>query len=276
MTMPGTAEAMQRVCRLAARLVGAPISVLTLVDRHRLEVVASTGVDRDALDLSLCRRVGESGVPLVSPEYLGVPLRLGAGAGALSALDHGPREWGDAEVAALSDLALLLTDQVEHQRALEERDALAQRLRCEQRQDALTGLGNRRLWLERAPAELSRAEREGTPTSAVIIDLDHFKAVNDTYGHDAGDRLLRALGRLWRPLVRQPDVLVRWGGDEFAVLLAHASAAEARQVAARLAFVAADISRVTAGVAEWDGAEDAAALLGRADEDLLRAKRFER
>jgi len=85
--------------------------------------------------------------------------------------------------------------------------------------DPLTGLANRRGGEKDIAAEISRARRQGTPLSCVLLDLDHFKTVNDTFGHQAGDFVLREISALLRQTVRAYDILVRWGGEEFLVVL---------------------------------------------------------
>jgi diguanylate cyclase (GGDEF)-like protein len=85
--------------------------------------------------------------------------------------------------------------------------------------DALTGLGNRHDAVEKLEAERSRAERHGGAFSVAIADIDDFKAVNDTHGHEAGDLLLRELGRVLRVAIRREDTCARWGGEEFIILL---------------------------------------------------------
>jgi diguanylate cyclase (GGDEF)-like protein len=119
-----------------------------------------------------------------------------------------------------------LEAQVERQRAAE-MEAHAMR-------DPLTGLGNRRLMEQRLPQLLADAEKAGEPVALAVIDLDHFKQVNDRFGHAAGDRVLVALADLLRHHTRGDDLLVRLGGEEFLVVLAGATPARAREVSERL------------------------------------------
>lgn len=95
----------------------------------------------------------------------------------------------------------------------------SQRLRRQSRSDRLTGLPNRSFFDERVQAELSRARRYGEPVSLAMIDIDHFKRFNDTWGHAAGDVALRGVANAILASVRQSDLLVRYGGEEFVVLL---------------------------------------------------------
>jgi diguanylate cyclase (GGDEF)-like protein len=102
------------------------------------------------------------------------------------------------------------------------------------RHDPLTGLLNRRGFLEMARLELERSQRYGRPLTLAYLDCDDFKIVNDTHGHDAGDRLLHSTGRVLREGLRALDVPARMGGDEFVVLLPETAAPEARETLERL------------------------------------------
>ena len=104
-------------------------------------------------------------------------------------------------------------------RAVAERDNVYARLDALARTDPLTGLANRRAFLEHAQAFLSAAARSGAPLALLLLDIDRFKAVNDRFGHGAGDAVLRAVAAALRGAIRVGDLPVRWGGEEFAVLL---------------------------------------------------------
>ena len=150
--------------------------------------------------------------------------------------------------------------------------------------DALTGLWNRRCFLDKAEGELQRSVRYGRPLSAVMIDIDFFKRVNDTHGHAAGDIVLRRFTGIIGAKLRKTDVLGRLGGEEFAVLLPESDAAGASTVAEILRrdaeatpidLAVGTTVRITAsfGVAAATGQDDTVAdLLRRADEALYRAK----
>jgi len=161
---------------------------------------------------------------------------------------------------------------------------LRERLFVQSTRDALTGLFNRRYFVETLSRELSRALREGTALSVALIDVDRFKQVNDTHGHDAGDRVLRELATLLLERSRACDVAARYGGEEFALLLPGAARADAHRIVDRvreavsrleLEHAALDIGTVTlsAGIAGIPGDEAAAqALITIADERLYEAK----
>ena len=141
------------------------------------------------------------------------------------------------------------------------------------RTDELTGLPNRRAWEELLDREMRVARRTGLPLSVVMVDLDHFKAYNDHHGHQGGDRLLWLAGHLWRENLRDTDVLARWGGEEFGLLLPACDATSAEQLLARLHELPLDGVTFSAGIAEWDRTSSDEALIGAADAALYAAKR---
>jgi diguanylate cyclase (GGDEF)-like protein len=135
--------------------------------------------------------------------------------------------------------------------------------------DSLTGLLNRRAWLDSTDRTVAAAERRGhSGPAVVIIDLDDFKQVNDRHGHAGGDRLLRELTTAWSARLRRSDVLARYGGDEFALLLSDGSDVEALLQRMR----AAHEGRWTAGVARWRSGDTTDSLLLRADDELYERK----
>jgi diguanylate cyclase (GGDEF)-like protein len=111
------------------------------------------------------------------------------------------------------------------------RFAEIRQLQVDVRTDSKTGLLNMRGWQEAASKELARADRAGSSTALLMVDLDHFKAINDTWGHPAGDDVLAAVAEVLRAETRPADVVGRFGGEEFVVLLAE-SDADAGAVAA--------------------------------------------
>lgn len=115
-----------------------------------------------------------------------------------------------------------------------ERARLEERLNDLATRDPLTGALNRRAFLERAESELDRCSRDGAPLSFVIVDLDHFKNVNDTWGHAAGDEVLKTLAETCRSVLRPADAFGRFGGEEFVALLPDADADDAADIAERL------------------------------------------
>jgi diguanylate cyclase (GGDEF)-like protein len=146
-------------------------------------------------------------------------------------------------------------------------------LEAEARFDSKTGLLNAATWQQEAQIEVSRAARTRTPLAVAMLDIDHFKLVNDTHGHLAGDALLAALSAAMRALLREYDLVGRFGGEEFIILLPHTGEDAAREIAERLRERLAHIS-VTPG---HDSGSDAAvrvtvsigiACLGQSRRDL--------
>jgi diguanylate cyclase (GGDEF)-like protein len=152
-------------------------------------------------------------------------------------------------------------------------EAQAIQLRELARVDELTGLPNRRAWAAELPRAMERSRRDGSALSIAVLDLDHFKRFNDEFGHPAGDRLLKGASSAWRSALRATDELVRYGGEEFALLLPGADSREAATIIERLRPVTPAGQTVSAGVAKWDTLETSDELLARADQLLYRAKR---
>lgn len=115
-----------------------------------------------------------------------------------------------------------------------ERRILLDKLEQQANQDSLTGLSNRRHFMEQGEMELARVQRYGEALSVFMLDIDHFKVVNDTHGHKAGDVVLRRLGHLLRETLRTVDIIGRIGGEEFAILLPETNLQEASEIAERL------------------------------------------
>ena len=154
--------------------------------------------------------------------------------------------------------------------------------------DTLTGLYNRRALYEQAELEIARAQRDGAAVGLVLVDIDHFKAINDQRGQRVGDQALRFLADMLTQIKRPYDLAGRWGGEEFMLVLPGAKLDDARHAAERLrtavagaSFVAHDRAEVQLQVSACavstssfpDGAVGLTALLQRADELLDRAKR---
>jgi diguanylate cyclase (GGDEF)-like protein len=148
----------------------------------------------------------------------------------------------------------------------------------EARIDALTGLANRRALEEILAAEISRAQRFEHQLAVVLLDLDRFKDINDSFGHAAGDVMLRTVSRLLTSLARQGDTVVRWGGEEFVVVLPETDLAGAHRFAERLrrtieAHPVGEMrTSASCGVATMVPEDTVEALLGAADQALYRAK----
>ena len=148
--------------------------------------------------------------------------------------------------------------------------------------DSLTGLFNRRLLFQVMQREILRYERYKHPFCVMLLDLDHFKKVNDTFGHSVGDDALRAFSAVLKEVARQQDVVARTGGEEFCILLPEINQKEASQAAERIRKLTArtplDISEysvpltVSIGISEIKANENADGIYQRADMALYKAK----
>ncbi len=186
-------------------------------------------------------------------------------------------------LAVLIGMILARVLEVANRRAF----ALEMQLKVEARTDSLTGLTNRRAMEAAASAELKRARRIGAVTSVMSLDIDHFKAVNDRFGHDVGDQVIVTVARAVQAVIRETDTLARWGGEEFLALLPSTSLNDASALAERIRLAVASAPMpmgnneqvtVSIGVAASDEAiEDLANarwvhMLRAADTALYRAK----
>lgn len=162
---------------------------------------------------------------------------------------------------------------------------LQRRLRAEAETDALTGAANRRAFMRALEREIEEADRLGVPLALAMLDLDHFKAINDTHGHAAGDRVLARAVAAFRAELSGAELLGRLGGEEFAALLPRAGADAAVEAGERLRLAAEHLvvendhgaaipvtTSVGAAVREAGATADASELLRRADEALYAAK----
>jgi diguanylate cyclase (GGDEF)-like protein len=148
--------------------------------------------------------------------------------------------------------------------------------------DPLTGLANRHRFFDAAAAEIKRSRRRGSPPAVLMLDLDHFKGINDSLGHEAGDAALRRVAMLCRTLLRSQDLACRLGGEEFAVLLPETGAEGALALAERMRRAVEGLRldqdgaqlTVSVGVAVVAGEEPSVnPALARADRALYAAKR---
>ena len=162
---------------------------------------------------------------------------------------------------------------VTHLKQIEaEREELLGQVQEMARHDQLTGLPNRRALEEQLPQEMARARRARAPLSLAILDIDHFKDYNDTHGHLAGDEVLRACAKAWDSALRGGDTIVRFGGEEFLVLLPDTEPEQAAEIVERLRTRTPMGQTCSAGLALWDFSESIDELLARADKALYLAK----
>lgn len=237
-------EPFEKIVNLVRTILRVPMATVTLVDRDRQWFKAHRGVpaQQTARSVSFCTHTIQQREPLIvedalldarfadSPlvrddphirSYAGIPLHTpdGFNVGALCAIDTQPRMFSAAEIAILTNFANIVCDELE--------------LRLIAQRDHLTGALTRRGFIEQAEKELARHARHGRPSSLVMLDVDHFKAVNDNHGHPAGDQVLRQIAELCSATMRPSDSFGRVGGEEFALLLPEVAPEEALAAAER-------------------------------------------
>ena len=308
-------DLLHKIMFRTAKAFRSPMVVLSIELRDRRKIVGHIRLDEQSgasYFWPVLQQVSSSREPLVVPDvtkhslfgiglkgpalsvqaFATIPLIASASnvVGALSVLDLRPQALTAAQLDLLlragrriaQELAqfyrgeLAETDEAVAWRSREQWAAL-ERLALT---DRVTGLFNRHageLALER---EVARARRTRAPFSLVLIDVDHFKQVNDRHGHSAGDDVLRQVSRILTSTFRASDLAVRWGGDEFLVFLpdvpvegAKVFAERARSEVEALSFDAVGTVTVSAGIVEIRADEDARAVLRRADAQLYDAKR---
>jgi diguanylate cyclase (GGDEF)-like protein len=217
-----------------------------------------------------------------TPSFMSVPLLgVGGALGVVSVADQRDAQpFERRDLGTLRGLAGVAALALDRMRAIERSQTVAREAAI----DTLTGLFNRRHFMLRLDEELERARRQGAPLTAVMLDVDNFKQLNDRLGHPGGDAVLRVIGDVLRRSVRLFDICARFGGDEFAILMPGSSSDSSAQIAERIREDLegsrppigpwSDDLKVTAsiGIATGTGAsgED---LIARADEALYAAKR---
>jgi diguanylate cyclase (GGDEF)-like protein len=307
------------VAQLAALSCGTPLALISLIDRDRQWFKARVGIDACETErgISFCSHailspdevmiipdalddIRFAGNPMVTQMpgirfYAGAPLvsPTGEAIGTLCVADYQPRQLDDRQIEMLRGLAGQAMAQLELRRSLATLEASIEKQssyvceleqQCEQlvqenATDALTDLGNRRAFQQRLDEELTRASRCDSSMALMVLDVDCFKRYNDSFGHPAGDVLLKQLGEVLKSTCRVYDFAARIGGEEFAVILPGTTRASAFVIAERLRrTVQQEVwphrqITVSVGVALLQSEiDDSACLLDRADRALYRAK----
>ncbi len=285
-------EAFDRITSLVKDIFDVDIAAVSLIDGGRQLFRSIQGLDLKEIPLeaSFCRSTWCEQTPVVMQDtkdhdefrdhdlvtkmglrfYAGVVLRTSEGLpiGTICAIDHAPRTFTERELRVLENLALIASSEFE--------------LREFAHRDALTGAFTRRHFEQESARLYEVAARKTLQVSVIMLDVDHFKSVNDQFGHASGDEVLRSLVAACRANLRDYDVVGRMGGEEFAIALegspqdAARTAERLRRAISRLQFTFDDAPmRVTAsfGVASLQkGERDVAAALARADKALYKAK----
>lgn len=297
-------ERFDRVTRLAAQFYQADAAFLGFIDNRYQWMKSIRGdgigpwIERDR---SVCQIVISSGRPLVVGDmrtdprlkghpiapllpfrfYAGVPLLTddGAAVASLCILKHEPQATDHFNLSPLEDLGAIAMDELELWQRTQELRRAAER-------DCLTDLANRRAFDTALDRAWLRFQRTRQPLSLLMLDLDHFKALNDHAGHQAGDEALRRFARILSEAARRPDDLAaRYGGEEFVLILPETNGTEALSIAnmLRTSLHSANIphpyginGRVTASIGlttvNLEGAGGAETLIAQADAALYEAK----
>jgi diguanylate cyclase (GGDEF)-like protein len=234
-------ERFDRVTRLAQHMFRVPMALVTLIDANRQWFKSTAGIEgrETPRDTSFCAHAIHDDAVMVVPNaladprfadnpnvtgephvrfYAGCPLKAPGGArlGTLCIIDRKPRVLDAEDLAALRDLAAIVEDELA---------ALQMAM-----QDELTKIANRRGFLLTAQQSLALCVRHGLPASLVFLDLDGFKAINDTWGHAEGDLALLTFADQLQKTFRESDIFARIGGDEFAVFLANVTREQAELI----------------------------------------------
>jgi diguanylate cyclase (GGDEF)-like protein len=286
-------EAFDRITGLVKAVLGVQICTVTLIDKDRQWFKSSVGVTvrETPRNISFCTHTIQEREPMYVPDakldprfaenplvtgspyirsYLGIPLATpdGYNVGSLCAIDDAPKNYTPEQIDILKSFAALVVDELEMRR-------IAQT-------DHLTGVATRRSFTLELEKSLAQYKRMGHITALVLLDIDHFKKVNDTYGHPAGDVVLSTVAKELEGMLRHGDSVGRLGGEEFGILLrdtklpAFETADRLRQQLESLVINHDQPLRVTAsfGVANLNaGILSVKEWMSAADEALYEAKR---
>lgn len=287
-------ERFDRLTRMARRMFNVPIALVTLVDEDRQWFKSNMGLDASETP----RSVSFCGHVILQDEIFAIPdataderfsdnplvvgdpnIRFYAGCairtddhqkiGTLCIIDREPRTLDSQDLQALHDLATMA-----------EQELSAVKMAT---MDELTGISNRRGFMELARHSLAMSTRQHLPMVLAFLDLDKFKPINDTFGHAEGDYALKTFADLMKRTFRNSDLIARLGGDEFVVLLTGSSRAASEELMARLEQMAGEHNRVAQrgydiafshGIVEFDPArhhsiED---MLAEGDQTMYRIK----
>ena len=242
---PSDNRPFQRIVELIQQVIGVPMAAVTLIDGDTQWFKAARGLNfgetrrEDAFcnytirqfgpfavnDARLDPRFSENPMVKGAPHirsYLGVPLTTpdGYNIGSICAIDDEPRQFDRAQGDVMTKLAEIVVEQFELQQIA--------------KQDSMTGALTRRGFFAEVEREFRRASRYDRPSMLIVLDVDHFKSINDRYGHPAGDAVLISIANSCMATMRRSDVFGRIGGEEFGLLLPETHAEEAREAAERI------------------------------------------
>lgn len=222
------------------------LSAIAAMRRHHVDIVLCD------MHMERCDGLRFLSLKAAEPTLTGIPVIMRTGDDDIDtmvrAFGLGAHDYV-AKTAAGAELRARLTVHLELKRATDELRMQRAQLELLTRQDSLTGLANRRKFDELLSLEVGRATRYGRPMSIVMIDLDRFKEINDTHGHQAGDHVLREAAEILRRSVRKQDMVARYGGEEIAILMPETPMPHAALVAERLRIALASAAIPWRGVA---------------------------
>ncbi len=306
-------ERFERMTRMVCRVMDVPIAVFNLIDENRqfYKSIQGASATSATLEGAFCTHTLNEPDMLLVPDaradvrfvdspfvtgnlmeigfYAGCPVRApnGIAIGTLCAIDTRPRDMAPDQLMALRDLAAMLETELRAQSLSRTQEKMSQDLDTAQRLamvDPLTRLWNRAGMDSLLNKEWSEALRQQKPLTLVMADIDHFKKVNDTYGHPAGDAVIKTIGKRLLEFVRAEDVVGRMGGEEFLIVLTDCHPTKAFDTVDRLRQavsllpIAADGSSVRTTLSfgvvtaiPQEGAE-IERLMKQADEALYKAK----
>ena len=235
----------EKITKLVQTVLGVPISAVSLIDGDRQWLKSIQGLDgrETTRDVAFCDHTIRTRQPMVVPDasldprfaqnplvtgaphiasYAGVPLETpdGYNIGSLCAVDIVPRQFSAAQIELLKSFAALVVSELELRR-------IAGR-------DQLTGALTRRAFFAEVDKSLARFDRDAQPSSLVLMDVDHFKAINDSHGHAAGDQVLHAIARCCGEMLDARDAFGRVGGEEFGILFPALSSADSLAASERI------------------------------------------
>ena len=283
----------ESVVELVRQVLRVPICAVSLVDADRQWFKASRGLNvrETSRDISFCNHAIKRVTPFIvsdatrnpvfasnplvtgSPHirsYAGIPLRTveGYNIGTLCAIDVVPREFYTSEMTILANFAKIVVSDIE--------------LRQIASTDGLTGALSRMAWLDSAEREMHRSRKNRSALSLMILDVDHFKTINDRFGHPGGDMVLKEIAGCVRQQLRKADWFGRYGGEEFLVALPETTITEAMEIAEnirsaiqamRLSSINGQVCTISIGVTEFSGNEATLnTAIACADRALFQAK----
>ncbi|MFH1808817.1 MAG: sensor domain-containing diguanylate cyclase [Pseudomonadota bacterium] len=305
-------ERFERITRIARRVFGTPIALVSLVDGARQWFKSAQGIDEQETprEVSFCghailddrvfvvrdayadERFASNPLVTTGPHvrfYAGYPLHSvnGHRVGTLCVLDHVERHFDDEDGRVLKDLGILVEREIAYSQLARSERALRQEMHVLARRatiDPLTRMWNREQGLSLLASEYSRAVRSKQHLAVAMIDIDNFKRINDTHGHPVGDEVLRGVSDRMRQALRPYDILSRYGGEEFLMLLVDCTLEQAQDAVERLRRnvacsglrTSAGDLQVTVSVGLWAAIPDDHSEAGHAvmvaDRALYRAK----